>query len=162
MKTFNNPGTTPRAKGGALPLTRFGGKANKRKVMSQKTARLAEEHWTQLVEAIIQNAINSVGNLGQAAILQILYDGIAPYLEQPAGFQASSFDALCYSILGDEKYNAVSEIIEIMKEQLVDAWDDSTLQDSRQLVKLFLKLDPSYFMTAKPRINVPPMYRRTF
>ena len=139
------------------------------------------ERWGAFVNAIFQNAQNKVGNIGQAAILEELYKYAAPILDglvpsiyaqtrpkkrggrtkaKPLNPQLLRGIALSY--LGVEKYSAISEIIEEMIPQLIEAWDDSTLQDSRQSVKLFLDLNPADFITTPSNPLVPPFFRGSF
>ncbi len=108
-----------------------------------------------LAEAIFENAINAVGNVGQAFILVELQEGsLGPMAFILAGNRKqpprSFFRSLFITVIGPEKYNAVRIIIEEMIDQLVEAWDDSSLQDDRNQVKTFLNITPEEFMTNFP------------
>jgi hypothetical protein len=115
-------------------------------------------HFLILAEAIFENAINAVGNAGQASILVELQEGslepmakiLAGKSEQPP---RSFFRSLFVVVIGGEKYEAIKIIIEEMIDQLVEAWDDATLQDRRQKIKMFLKTQPEDYMTNAPSLN---------
>jgi hypothetical protein len=112
-------------------------------------------HFQYLVEAIFENAINAVGNTGQAFILvELKQKCIDPMIKIIAGSKRQPgkgfFRSLFFVTIGDEKYNAVSKIIEEMIEQLIEAWDDSTLQDDRTQIRMFLKTSPEDYLTNTP------------
>jgi hypothetical protein len=125
------------------------------KAQNEVKKQLGLLQFLNLAEAIFENAINAVGNVGQAFILVELQEGsLEPMAFILAGNRRqppkSFFTNLFITVIGPEKYNAVKIIIEEMIEQLVEAWDDSTLQDSRNEIKLFLKTSPEDYMTNAP------------
>lgn len=119
---------------------------------------LGLQHFLYLADAIFENAINAVGNPGQAFIVTELKEkslepmalSIAGSVRQPG---KGYFRSLFTVAIGPEKYDAIEIIIEEMIEQLVEAWDDSTLQDSRQIIKIFLDTSPDMYMTNAPSLN---------
>jgi hypothetical protein len=126
-------------------------------ISADKKKEVGVTHFIALAEAIFENAINQVGNVGQAFILTELQEKSLDVLVQiiPGSRQKptkSTFRSLFVYCIGPEKYNAVSIIIDEMIVNLVEAWDDSTLQDSRDKVKTFLKYGPEQFLTASPSI----------
>lgn len=112
-------------------------------------------HFQYLAEAIFENAIGKIGNVGQAFIVTELAEkSIGPMMSIIAGSKRQPtklfFRSLFKTVLGPEKYNAISIIIEEMIEQLIEAWDDSTLQDDRQRVKIFLDTQPEDYIDTPP------------
>jgi hypothetical protein len=119
---------------------------------------LGMAHFLILVDAIFENAINAVGNVGQAFIITELKEkSVEPMARIIVGSNRQPgkgfFRSLFMVAIGPEKYNAISIIIEEMIEQLVEAWDDSTLEDSRQKIKIFLDTNPESYMTNAPSLN---------
>jgi hypothetical protein len=123
------------------------------KISQERVKReLGVFHFKYLSDAIFENAINAVGNPGQAfIIIELKQKSYEPMLrlilsttrEPSKGF----FRSLFFVSIGEEKYNAISKIIEEMILQLIEAWDDSTLRDSRTGVRIFLNTDASQYMT---------------
>ena len=112
-------------------------------------------HFLYLYDAIFENAINAVGNPGQAAILaEIEVDSRDPMVKLIVGTSRQPgkgfFRALFVTVAGSEKYNAVSQILEEVIYQLVEAWDDSNLYDERDKIKMFLSTNPEDYMTNAP------------
>jgi hypothetical protein len=125
---------------------------------------LGIQHFLYLAESIFENAINQVGNVGQAFILVELKDKTLELMAKliPGNRQQPSaglFRSMFVYAIGPEKYNAISIICEEMIDNLVEAWDDSTVEDSRQSVKTFLKLDSADFMTA-PENSMAQMWAK--
>lgn len=125
------------------------------KAQNEVRKQLGLLQFLNLAEAIFENAINAVGNVGQAFILVELQEGsLGPMAFILAGNPRqpprSFFRNLFITVIGPEKYNGVRIIIEEMIDLLVEAWDDSTLQDSRNQIKLFLKTSPEDYMTNPP------------
>ena len=115
-------------------------------------------HFLILAEAIFENAINAVGNPGQASIIvELQEESLEPMAKILAGNNRqpprSFFRNLFVLVIGGEKYEAIKIIIEEMIDQFVEAWDDATLQDRRQSIKTFLNISPDQFMTNHPSIN---------
>ena len=109
-------------------------------------------HFKYLFDAIFENAINAVGNPGQAFIItELRQKSEEPMMKSIPGLKSQPskgfFRSLFLVCIGEEKYNGISQIIDEMIEQLVEAWDDSTLQDSRTGVRIFLDTDASNYMT---------------
>lgn len=112
-------------------------------------------HFLYLYDAIFENAINAVGNPGQAAILvEIEEDCREPMVKIIVGSSRKPgkgfFRSLFVTVAGTEKYNAVSQILEVVIYQLVEAWDDSTLYDARTTSKMFLDTNASNYITNAP------------
>ena len=112
-------------------------------------------HFLYLADAIFENAINAIGNPGQAFIITELQEkSLDPMVKLIVGSNKQPskgfFKSLFLVSIGQEKYDAISKIIDEMILQLVEAWDDSTLNDSRQNVRLFLKTRFTDYVTNVP------------
>ena len=112
-------------------------------------------HFLYLADAIFENAINAVGNVGQAFIITELKEkSLEPMAKAIPGARSNPgkgfFRSLFFVCIGQEKYNAINIIIEEMIDQFIEAWDDSTLEDSRNKVKIFLDTSPESYMTNSP------------
>jgi hypothetical protein len=124
-------------------------------------------HFFWLANGVFENAIAGIGNPGQAAILvdlrQISLGVMAKLfggkdLKRP---HKGIFRTIFLLSIGPEKYKAISIVAEEMAEQLVEVWDDSTLHDSRTLVRKFLSTTPEDYMTRSPKTeNTLWAYRR--
>jgi hypothetical protein len=140
-------------------MARRGSGSNaKRQAEEAAKKLLGLQHFLYLAEAIFENAINAVGNVGQAFIITELGEKalgpmalILPGSKRQPG--KGFFRSLFMTAIGPDKYNAIEKIIEEMVEQLVDAWDDSTLQDDRSNVKIFLDTNPEDYLTNTPSPN---------
>lgn len=112
-----------------------------------------EGHYASLIQGIFQNAINKVGNAGQIAILEELFENSfgalvkAGQLKRRPG-RGTNKSIMAISI-SSEKYDAVDIIVEEMADQISQAWDDSYAGDGIS-EKLFLKLSPDNFITTVP------------
>lgn len=112
-------------------------------------------HFIYLADAIFENAINAVGNPGQAFIvIELKEKSLEPMTKAIAGTwkkpSKGFFRSLFIVCIGQEKYNAISIIVEEMIDQLVEAWDDSTLGDQRTTHRMFLSTNPEDYMTNSP------------
>lgn len=140
-------------------MARRGSGSNaKRQAEEAAKKLLGLQHFLYLAEAIFQNAINAVGNPGQAFIVTELQEKtlgpmalILPGSSRQPG--KGFFRSLFMTAIGPDKYDAISIIIEEMTEQLVEAWDDSTLQDDRKKVRIFLDTNPEDYMTNAPSLD---------
>ena len=111
-------------------------------------------HFLYLADAIFQNAINAIGNPGQAFIITELQEkSLDPMVKLIVGSKNQPskgfFRSLFLVCIGQEKYNAISKIIDEMILQLVEAWDDSTLKDKR-IQKMFLSTFAEDYATNVP------------
>lgn len=111
------------------------------------------EHYASLIQGIFQNAINKVGNAGQVAILEELFENSFDALVKAGQLQRRPGRGINRSImaisLSADKYDAVDEIIDVMADEITQAWDDSYAGDGIS-EKLFLKLSPDNFITTVP------------
>jgi hypothetical protein len=94
--------------------------------MAKTIARIAQErakkevgvfHFLYLADAIFQNAINAVGNPGQAfIIIELKEKSLDPMISVIVGSSRQPgkgfFTSLFLVCIGPEKYNAVSKIID--------------------------------------------------
>jgi hypothetical protein len=132
--------------------------------MAKTIAAIAQErakkelgifHFLYLADAIFENAINAVGNPGQAFIITELKEkSLDPMIKLIVGSSKQPgkgfFRSLFLVCIGSEKYDAITKIIDEMIILLIEAWDDSTLNDDRQKVKLFLKTRKEDYATNVP------------
>lgn len=124
--------------------------------MSKSQPYFSAEYFVELETAIFQNAILATGNPGQIAILQEMYEDSQEALITVAAKGRRPSRILFKSIMvlstSPEKFNAVSEICEVMAQQLVEAWDDANGGDGKNN-KLYMDLGPDYFKTNTPSMN---------
>lgn len=119
-----------------------------------------EAHYAALIQGIFQDAVNKVGNAGQVAILEELFQNSFSALVKAGELQRRPGKGTNRSIMAisisAEKFNAVDEIVEEMADQITQAWDDSYAGDGIS-EKLFLALTPENFITTIPS-NAASMY----
>lgn len=112
-----------------------------------------EGHYASLIQGIFQNAINKVGNAGQIAILEELFENSFDALVKAGQLKRRPGRGTNRSImaisLSTDKYDAVDEIVDVMADEISQAWDDSYAGDGIN-EKLFLKLGPDNFITTVP------------
>lgn len=124
--------------------------------MSKSQPYFSAEYFVELETAIFQNAISATGNPGQIAILQEMYEDSQEAIITVAAKGRRPSRMLFKSILllasSAEKYNAVSEICEVIAQQLTEAWDDANGGDATNN-KLYMDLGPDYFKTNIPSMN---------
>ena len=115
-----------------------------------------DPEWFQLsFDAILQNAVNQVGNVGQGVIVLQAADkvkGILINLGLRGGRKKVNrrvISAAFQTVMGPEKYRAVSLIVETAATELELAMDDATGGDNKA-AKLFHKIDPESY------VNTPP------
>ncbi len=90
-----------------------------------------QEFWEESYPPILEEQIYKAGNPGQEAILSgdFLEAADEYCLEQGETYTIEGFMGYLQDQLDEDKYNAISIIIEECAEQLVDAWDNSFAGD---------------------------------
>lgn len=88
-------------------------------------------YWQENILPMIENQISKAGNPGQESLLvgdfaEAAYSACIKLAED---FSPEKFVSEVQVLLGDSKYNAISEIIEECSEELLEAWDYSYLGD---------------------------------
>lgn len=110
-------------------------------------------HFTTLVEAIFQDAINAVGNVGQKAIMIELFQNSVPGIVEISSRKMKPSKSIYKSVMAlsirQDKYEAVDLIIDEIAEKLPTAWDDSYAGDGEDQ-KLFNRLGPDDFIDTPP------------
>lgn len=122
-----------------------------------ETKDIGEDHFRYLLQAIFENAVNQTGNPGQIAILDQLFERTEEVFMQLVSYGQRLTSSVVKSVIvvaiGSEKANAISIIIDEMADQIVQAWDDSVLQDQNVGTKLFLKTSADSYLTAATSAN---------
>jgi hypothetical protein len=88
-------------------------------------------YWQQNILPMIENQVSKAGNPGQESLLAGDFADAAYSACMKLGedFSPERFVSEVEALLGDSKYNAISEIIEECSEELTEAWDYSYLGD---------------------------------
>jgi hypothetical protein len=112
-------------------------------------------HFAALLASIFQNALNKVGNAGQVAIIEELFEKSYVPLQKIANLRRRPSPSIYKSVMAvsisRDKYDAIDEIIAEMADQISYAWDDSYAGDNIG-DKLFMKLSPADFIVDPPSV----------
>jgi hypothetical protein len=136
-------------------------KASIKRQKKQMSGNQIEGHFGYLLEAIFTEALDQVGNQGQATIVRDLYFGTRDILIGQALnpiFNKTFVQTVFIQFLGVDKYLAIEEIIKTtLIPNVILAWDDTILNEGSG-PRLFLKLNASFFKNPfisnnKPGVN---------
>ena len=88
-------------------------------------------YWQQNILPMIENQISKAGNAGQESLLAGDFADAAysACMKLGESFTPEDFVSEVEGLLGDSKFNAISEIITECSEELTEAWDYSYLGD---------------------------------
>ena len=123
--------------------------------MSKESPYFDPEWFNLSFDAILQDAVNQVGNVGQGVIILQASNPVKQILMNLGNLggrrkvNKSTVIAAFRVVMGEEKYKAVSIIVETAAENLIIAMDDSTGGDGKNQ-KLFHSMEPFSYIQNLP------------